>query len=88
VVISPEMLAKQEALRAHFASDELLVERASVWRDATPQECQAATEEECVATEQFLSQLDPETLERALAPESLPSDVEQILVRLWSQRNR
>lgn len=88
VAFTPEMLAKIEAQRAYFASDELIRERASVWRDASPQECLAATHEECETASVMLARLEPEVRERSLQPEALPPDTETLLMHLWSQRHR
>jgi len=52
------------------------------WRDATPEERLAAVAEMCDAGDYFLSQLDPETLERVLQPVPLPDDTIQILMAL------
>ena len=35
---TPEMLAMLERQREYFASDQLLIERAEPWRDATPED--------------------------------------------------
>jgi hypothetical protein len=75
-------LAKIDAQRAYFASDERIVERAAVWRDATPEECLAATAEECAAAEQMLAIKSPEELGRALAPAPIPEDTIAILEAL------
>ncbi|HEY5924049.1 MAG TPA: hypothetical protein VIV11_20355 [Kofleriaceae bacterium] len=78
--------AKLEAQRAYFASDELLLERAALWRDATPEECLRATAEECEVAAQMLDQLEPEVAERALAAEPLPEDTVALLEQLRRQR--
>jgi hypothetical protein len=75
-----------EAQRAHFASDAFLVERAAIWRDQSPEACLAATAEECATAAWLLERLDPETRERAIAPEPLPSDTVALLVQLRAQR--
>jgi hypothetical protein len=85
---TPEMLAMLERQREHFSSDELIKERAAVWRDATPQECLAAVAESCEETAFFLSQYSPDLLEEALEPEPLPSDTLELLERLWQSRSR
>lgn len=79
---TPEMLAKIEAQRAYFASDEHLKERAAVWRDATPEQCLAATIEQCREAEMLLAIKTPEERERVLTPQPLPSDVIAILEAL------
>ena len=76
------MLATIEAQRAYFASDEHLLERAAIWRDATPAECLEAVIELCSEAEHFLSLKDPETLQRVLAPPPLPADTVAILEAL------
>jgi hypothetical protein len=63
-----EQLRVIEAQREYFASDERIKERAALWRDATPEECLAATIESCAEAEYFLGLQSPEQLERALAP--------------------
>lgn len=83
-----EANAKLEAQRAHFASDEVLFERAELWRDATPAECLRATAEECEAAVRMIDRLEPELAARALAPEPLPADTVALLEQLWSQRRR
>jgi hypothetical protein len=76
---TPEMLALIEAQRAYFASDDHLRREAEPWRDASPEERLAAVAEMCAAGDYFLSQLDPETLERVLRPVPLPEDTIAIL---------
>jgi hypothetical protein len=76
------MLAMLEAQRQHFASDDHIRRETEVWRDATPEERLAAVAEMCAAGDYFLSQLDPETLERVLQPVPLPDDTIQILMAL------
>ena len=88
MVITPEMLAKLEAQRAYFASDERIRDRAEPWLDATPAECVAAVNESCEEAAFFLSRLDPARLEQALAPAPLPADTEALLLRLWACRTR
>ena len=82
------MLAKLEARRAYFASDERIRDRAALWVDATPTECLAAVYESCEEAAFFLSRMDPVSLDRALASEPLPADTEALLVRLWASRTR
>jgi hypothetical protein len=77
-----------ERQRAYFASDEHLRDNAKLWIDATPEECVAATYESCEEAAFFLSRLDPEALERALAPTPLPAETEALLIRLWNERKR
>jgi hypothetical protein len=86
VTFTPEMLAQIEAQRAYFASDELIKDRASLWRDATPEECLAAVIESCNEAERLLSMKTPEELERVLAPEPIPADTLAILERLQRVR--
>jgi hypothetical protein len=85
---TPEMLAMLERQREHFSSDELIKERAAVWRDATPQECLAAVAESCAEAAFFLSQYSPDLLEKVLEPEPLPPDTIELLERLWQSRPR
>jgi hypothetical protein len=82
VTFTADMLAQIEALRAHFARDEHVKERAARWRGATPEECLAAVIEQCREAEYFLSLKTPEELERVLAPEPLPADTLAILEAL------
>jgi hypothetical protein len=72
VDFTPEMLAKLEAQRAYFASDDRIRDRAALWIDATPEECLAAVYESCEEAAFFLSRMDEATLERALAPSRSP----------------
>jgi hypothetical protein len=85
---TPEMLAMLERQREHFASDELIEERAAAWRDATPQECLAALAASCADAAFFLSRYPPDVLEKALEPEPLPRDTAELLERLWQRRTR
>lgn len=85
---TPEMLAMLERQREHFASDEVIEERAAMWRDATPQECLAALAASCAEAAFFLSRYTPEVLEKALEPEPLPRDTVELLERLWQSRAR
>jgi hypothetical protein len=82
VAFSPAQLARLEAQRAYFASDDRLRERAALWRDKSPEECLAAVIEQCREAEYFLSLKSPEELERVLAPEPLPPDTIAILESL------
>ena len=79
---TPEMLALLEAQRAYFASDDHIRREAEAWRDASPEERLAAVAEMCAAGDYFLSQLDPDTLERVLRPVPLPDDTIEILMAL------
>lgn len=76
------MLARLEAQRAYFASDEHLRERAAVWRDATPEECLVAVIEQCQEAAYFLSLKSADELERVLAADPIPSDTLGILERM------
>jgi len=71
-----------EAQRQYFASDDHIRREVDAWRDATPEERLAAVAEMCAAGDHFLSQLDPDTLERVLRPVPLPDDTVQILMTL------
>jgi hypothetical protein len=79
---TPEMLAMLEAQREHFACDGHIRSETAPWRDASPEERLAAVAEMCAAGDYFLSQLDPETLERVLRPVPLPHDTITILTAL------
>jgi hypothetical protein len=82
VEYTPEMLAMLEAQRQHFASDDHIRREVEAWRDASPEERLAAVAEMCAAGDYFLSQFDPETLERVLRPVPLPDDTIEILMAL------
>jgi len=81
-----EHLAQLEAQRAYFASDAYLEQRASLWREATPEMCLAAAGEQCEEAAYFLSLKSPEELERLLAPAPLPADTIAILESLQPSR--
>ena len=81
-----DMLAVLERQRAYFASDEHLRERAEPWRDATPEQCLAATIDQCREAELLLSMKDPAERERALRPMPIPSDTQAILEALQRRR--
>ena len=68
-----------EAQRAYFASDAHLVERAAIWRDASPEECLAATFALCEDADALLAMKSPDEIERALARDPLPADTLEIL---------
>lgn len=76
---TPEMLAMLERQVAYFSSDELLLERAALWRDATPEECLIATRESCEEVEWMFGLMEPEVRERALQPEPVPDEIIAIL---------
>jgi hypothetical protein len=76
------MLAMIEAQREHFASDDHIRREVEPWRDASPEERLAAVAEMCTAGDYFLSQLDPDALERVLQPVPLPDDTIAILMAL------
>lgn len=75
-----------EAQRAQFARDEHIKQRAERWRDATPEECLAATFDACELFDWLLTLMDPETREAALAKEPLPADTIAILEALQRVR--
>lgn len=77
-----DSLARIEAQRAYFASDERIRERAAVWRDATPEECLAGVREECEAAMQLIALMTEDEQERALSPEPIPEDTLAILAQL------
>jgi hypothetical protein len=76
---TPEMLAMLDRQREYFASDQLLIDRAKPWRDATPEECLVATMESCREVDWMFSMMEPEVRERALRPEPIPEGVLAIL---------
>lgn len=84
---TPEMLAQLEAQVAYFRSDDLLRERASVWRDASPSECLLAVFESCAEAAVFLHAMAPDIRERALAPDPLPESTRVLLESLWTSRH-
>ena len=75
-----------ERQRAYFASLEHLRERAAPWRDATPEQCLAATIEQCREAEDLMSLMTPATRERALQPTPIPADTQTILEALQRRR--
>jgi hypothetical protein len=86
VAYTAEMLAKLEAQRAYFASDDHIRARAAVWRDATPEERLVAVADQCREADDMLSLKTPDELERILAPVPLPEDTIAILEAI--QRGR
>ena len=82
VAVTSDMLARIEAQRAHFASDDHIRERAAIWRDATPEVCLEAVTGLCADAAYFLSLKDPETLARVLEPPPIPADTVAILEAL------
>ncbi len=83
--VTPEMLAMLERQRAHFASDEFLVERANDLRGASPTVCWEATKELCASLDWFVARMEPEVRARALAPEPLSRDLVEILEAMQKQ---
>lgn len=71
-----------EAQRAELSGDGELLREAARWRDASPEECFAATIALCRDADHYLSLLAPDELERALAPDPLPADTLELL-RAW-----
>lgn len=86
VASTSEMLAQLEAQRAYFASDEHLIERAQIWRDATPEECLAATFALCDDAEALLALKSSEERETILAREPLPPETAALLAQLARRR--
>ena len=76
------MIAMLEAQREYFASDDHIRREVAVWADSTPEERLAVLAEMCRTSDFFLSQLDPEALERALWRELLPADSEEIFMAI------
>lgn len=79
---TPAMLAMLEAQREYFASDDHIRREVAVWADTTPEERLAEMAEMCAAGDFFLSQLEPEALERALQRDPLPEDSEEIFMAI------
>ena len=65
--------------REYFASDQLLIERAEPWRDATPEDCLVATMESCREVEWMFAMMEPDVRERAMQPDPIPERVLAIL---------
>ncbi|MBL0216128.1 MAG: hypothetical protein IPQ07_19875 [Myxococcales bacterium] len=86
MAFTADQLAKLEAQRAYFASDELIKDRAAIWRDTSPEECLVAVIDSCNEAAHFLSLKSAEELERVLAPEPLPPDTIAILEALQRRR--
>jgi hypothetical protein len=86
VAFTPDQLAVLEAQWAYFRSDEVIKDRAAVWRDASPEDCLAAVIESCNEAAYFLSLKSPDELERVLAPVPLPADTIAILEALQRRR--
>jgi hypothetical protein len=79
---TPDTCEILERQRAYFASDDCLRERADLWRDATPEECWAATLESCREVEWLFALVDTDTRSRAEQPEPIPAAVIAILEAL------
>jgi hypothetical protein len=79
-------LAILERQRAYFASDEHLRFRGSVWRDATPEECLAALEEQCKDAEEMYALKTPDELAALLQPVPIPADTLALLAALQRVR--
>lgn len=75
-----------EHQREYLSSDDHIRREVAPWLDATPEEKLAELARMCEASQFFLSQLDPEALERALRPDPLPPDSERIFLALRQQR--
>ncbi len=86
MAFTADQLAKLEAQRAYFASDELIKDRAAIWRDVSPEECLVAVIESCNEAAYFLSLKSDDELERVLATEPLPPDTIAILEALQQRR--
>jgi hypothetical protein len=72
----------------YFSSDDLLRDRAAPWRDASPEECLAATIESCKEAEAMFAMMEPEVRERALQPEPIPDDILAVLEAMQHERVR
>jgi hypothetical protein len=79
---TPEMLAMLERQREYFSSADHIRREVEVWQDCTPEERLAELAAMCAAGDFFLSQQDPQLLERMLEPEPLPEDTIAILMAL------
>jgi hypothetical protein len=66
------MIEQQIAL---FSGDQLLIERAAAWRDASPEECLMATMESCREVEWMFAMMEAEVRERAMQPVPIPDHV-------------
>ena len=86
MAFTPEMLAKLEAQRAYFASDDYIREKVAPWRDSTPGERLAELADMCAAGAYFLARLEPDVLARVTRPEQLPDDTIELLTRLRTRR--
>lgn len=82
VAATTDPLARIEAQRAYFASDERIRERAAVWADASDTECLEAVREECEAAMQLLALKSTDELERALQADPIPADTLALLENL------
>jgi hypothetical protein len=83
-----EQNAILERQRAYFASDERIIERARLWRDATPEECLASLDELCRDADLMLDMMEPAARDRAQAfSAQLPDDTIAILEGLWRTRH-
>jgi hypothetical protein len=67
------------AQRAALSGDDHVRREVAPWKDATPAERLAALAALCRDSVAWLSQLDPEQLDRALASDPLPDDAIAIL---------
>jgi hypothetical protein len=70
----------------YFSSDELLRDRAAVYRDMTPEECWVETRELCGMLDWFLDRMDPEVRARAMEPEPLSDELIAILEAMQRQQ--
>ena len=71
-------LAKENAIlaaqRAYFASDDHIIDRASDYRDMTPEECLAEVSELCRGAAEFMEMKSEEELARIFDSDPLPPD--------------
>ncbi len=67
------------AQRAALSGDDHVRREVAPWIDATPSERLAALDALCRDSIAWLSRLDPDQLDRALAPDPLPDDAVAIL---------
>ncbi|MEO8549875.1 MAG: hypothetical protein ABI678_07870 [Kofleriaceae bacterium] len=71
-----------EAQRAYFASDEHILDRATDYRDMTPEECLVEVAELCESAMFFLNMKSDEELERIFDDSPLPADTVAFLEKL------
>lgn len=63
----------------YFSSDEVLRDRAVLYRNASPEECLVATAECCAMAEAMFAMMEPDVRERARVPQPVPEHILAIL---------